>query len=272
MKLSASLVFYDRLDYSRGWDLQRRLVQERAADRCPDTLLLLEHPHVFTFGRSAQAHDCGEPEDHLRDLGFPVYQVERGGAATYHGPGQIVGYPILALRSFCSGPKAYIRCLEEVLIKVLAEWDIKGRRIEKFPGVWVGEDPPKKIGCVGVRITRGVTMHGFSLNVGVDLSPFDRIVPCGIPGCRVTSMAKLLGQPLDTAVVRSRIATLFSQVFGLTWIRSQDGQPPHSQRVSTRIRPTDPVGLRDGRCRDATPQIFEHLPSQKIEEELGSYE
>ncbi|TAJ32046.1 MAG: lipoyl(octanoyl) transferase LipB [Nitrospirae bacterium] len=215
------LLVYDRLDYAAAWDLQRRLVEERVAGRRPDTLVLVEHEPVFTVGRSGQAAHWGE-EQVLREAGYSLYHVERGGSVTYHGPGQIVGYPILRLSRFCPGPKAYVRLLEDVLIRTLADWGIAGQRVERLPGVWVGEEPAK-IAALGVRIVKGVTMHGFALNVTVDLAPFHRIVPCGITGCRVTSMAALLGTPVEVAMVRKRVAEKFAEVFGLDWTEGNEG-------------------------------------------------
>jgi lipoate-protein ligase B len=213
----AVLLNYDRLDYASAWDLQHRLVEERVAARRPDTLVLLEHGPVYTIGRSGKEAHWRGGEAGLRAAGHPVYHVERGGSVTYHGPGQIVGYPILSLAHFCPGPKAYMRRLEEVLVRTLADWGIEGRRVEKLPGVWVG-DEPAKIAAMGVRIVQGVTMHGFALNVTVELEPFHRIIPCGIAGCRVTSMAALLGAPVDGRLVRRQIAEQFADVFGLEWI------------------------------------------------------
>ena len=141
---------------------------------------------------------------------------------TFHGPGQIVGYPILLLREFCSGPKTYMRMLEEVIIAVLEEWGIKGRRIEKLIGVWV-EDPQNpdgplaKIAALGVKISRGITTHGFALNVAVDLQPFRLITPCGIENCHVTSMTEVLGSELDLPLVKKQVAHHFSRVFGIRW-------------------------------------------------------
>ncbi|MFQ5931819.1 MAG: lipoyl(octanoyl) transferase LipB [Nitrospiraceae bacterium] len=214
---AGALLSYDCLDYQAAWELQRKLVQERIANRRPDTLILLEHGPVFTIGRSGKDFHWGGDERVLRGLGYPVYRVERGGSVTFHGPGQIVGYPILRLNQFCAGPKAYMRLLEEVVIRTLADWGIAGRRIEKLPGVWVGSGPVEKIAAMGVRIIEGATMHGFALNVSVDLTPFSRILPCGIPSCRVTSMAARLGRPVDHSAVRDRLARVFAEVFGLTW-------------------------------------------------------
>lgn len=206
-----------RLDYAEAWVLQRRLVEERRAGGCPDTLLLLEHDPVFTIGRTGRAAHWGGDEFATHLAGIPILRVERGGSVTYHGPGQLVGYPILQLNRFCEGPRAYVRGLEEVIIRVLARWDIAGCRVEKLPGVWVGAGRPAKIAAIGARVDRGVTMHGFALNVTVDLRPFSRIVPCGLTDCRVTSMADLAAGPVDPDEVRRCLAEQFADVFGLDW-------------------------------------------------------
>jgi lipoate-protein ligase B len=212
----AELIRQGRLDYEAAWALQKQLVDERADSRRPDTLLLLEHEPVYTVGRSGRAEHRGN-EAALRATGIPVHQIDRGGSITYHGPGQLVAYPILKLTDFCSGPKAYVRMLEDTIIGTLALWGIEGRRIEKFPGVWVGRDPSAKIAAVGVRIERGITRHGLALNVAMDLAPFERIVPCGIAGCRVTSMEKVIGGAIDVAAVRAQFADEFARVFGVCW-------------------------------------------------------
>ena len=206
-------------NYHKAWDLQRELLTARAEDRRPDTLILVEHPPVFTLGRRTKAEHWGGDIEFLRNMGYEVVEIERGGSVTYHGPGQIVGYPVLRLRNYCPGPKAYVGLLEEVVIRVLAQWGIQGRRVEKWRGVWV-EDSQKavqKISAVGVRITRGITMHGFALNVNVDLKPFELITPCGIERCQVTSIASLLGKPVDMPTVREQIVHYFGEVFGLEW-------------------------------------------------------
>ena len=223
VKRPGVLLSYDQLDYGTAWDLQGVLVEERIADRRPDTLVLLEHEPVYTIGRTGQEAHWGGDERNLRDAGYPVFRVERGGSVTYHAPGQIVGYPILRLGHFCSGPKAYMRLLEEVVIRTLAEWGIAGRRIDKLTGVWVEQGNMVKIASMGVRVARGVTMHGFALNVMLDIAPFGRIVPCGIAGCRVTTMAALLGRPIDVSLVRRRIAAVFAAVFGLEWTGREAG-------------------------------------------------
>ncbi len=235
------LMSFDRLPYEEAWDLQHTLVEERVADRRPDTLVLLEHEPAFTIGRSGQPAHWGGDENSLHAAGYPVYHVERGGSVTYHGPGQIVGYPILRLSHFSPGPKGYMRLLEEVLLRTLADWGMTGRRLDKWPGVWLGEESKEKIAAMGVRIARGVTMHGFALNVNVDLEPFRRIVPCGIAGCQVTSMQAVLGRAVDVSMVRRRITEVFAQVFGLVWTHwvpchTADSAPVGADRAANSSR------------------------------------
>ncbi len=219
------VVSIPRMDYEAACRLQWRLHDERLADRRPDTLVLVEHEPVLTLGRTTR-------NAHRQGLGnLRVLDSERGGSVTYHGPGQVVGYPILRLRHFCAGPKTYVRRLEEVIIRVLSEWGITGYRVGKFVGVWVKhpaepEGPLAKIAAIGVKIARGVTLHGFALNVTVDLAPFAGIVPCGIEGCRVTSMADVLQREIEPDAVRHRIARCFGDVFGLEWTESYSPHPP----------------------------------------------
>jgi len=210
------------LAYEVSRQIQWRICRERIANVCPDTLVLLEHEPVITLGRTTKTSHWNEHKDVLTQENIPIIECERGGSVTYHGPGQLVGYPILRLRDFCSGPKTYMRMLEEVMIRVLREWGIEGHRVEKWVGVWV-QDPKNpdgtvsKIAAMGVKITHGVTMHGFALNVTVEMKPFEHIVPCGIEGCRVTSLANLLGAEPDLEQVREKIAHHFADVFGIEW-------------------------------------------------------
>ncbi len=210
-----------RLEYGTAWALQCRLFEDRLAARCPDTLLLLEHEPVFTAGRTSRAEHMGGDELATHVAGVPIVRVTRGGSVTYHGPGQLVGYPILKLNRLCEGPRDYVRNLEEVIIRTLARWGITGRRVDKLPGVWVGESQPAKIAAIGTRIDRGVTLHGFALNVTVDLRPFSWIVPCGLADCRVTSMAELVAGPVDPAEVRRCVADRFAELFRLEWTEEQ---------------------------------------------------
>jgi lipoyl(octanoyl) transferase len=211
------LVRCDSLPYEEAWNLQRTCHSERAAGRCRDLLLLMEHPSIFTAGRTTKDHHWPGEGTLAQQTGIPVLRTERGGSITYHGPGQVVGYPILRLSDHCAGPKAYVRRLEDVLIATLGEWGIAGYRQERLPGVWVGNGRPSKIASIGVRISRGITTHGFALNVSIDLRPFSHIVPCGIAGCHVTSMAELLGTAPDVGTVRQRIAADFADRFHLIW-------------------------------------------------------
>lgn len=212
-----TLVQLGRVDYQTAWRLQRQRLANRVAGRCPDTLVLLEHEPVFTAGRTACASHWGGEAEATQVAGIPLLRVERGGSVTYHGPGQLVGYPILKMRRVCDGPRAYVRLLEEVIIRTVAQWGLVGRRLEGRPGVWVGHDPPAKIAAIGARIEQGVTMHGFALNVDMDLTPFSHIVPCGLAGCRVTSMAAACGESVDIGEVRRQLAKEFAAVFGLAW-------------------------------------------------------
>ena len=218
------------MEYEAARCLQWRLRDERIAERRPDTLIILEHEPVMTLGRTTKPSHWHQQTNTFTQRGIQVRESERGGSVTYHGPGQVVGYPVLLLRNFCSGPKAYVRLLEEVIIRVLAEWKITGHRVEKLPGVWV-RDPTHadgalaKIASMGVNITRGVTTHGFALNVTVNLAPFQDILPCGIEGCRVTSMTVVLNGMCEPGIVREQIARHFGDVFGLRWRESLKGGP-----------------------------------------------
>ena len=203
--------------YEPVWLLQRRMVEERLAGRGADALLLLEHDPTYTLGRRTKAEHVGGDETALRQAGAAVYRIERGGSVTYHAPGQIVGYPILRVTDYCAGPKAYMHKLETVLIRTLALWGIEAGRRPGYPGVWVGENLAK-IAAMGTHLRRGISMHGFALNVTVDLAPFARILPCGMDDCRVTSMAQVLGREPEVELVRTQLAEAFAQEFALNWM------------------------------------------------------
>jgi lipoyl(octanoyl) transferase len=199
-----------RLAYAEGLDLQARLVAERQQQAIPDTLLLLEHEPVVTLGRNARRENLLLPEEELRRRGIEVFETGRGGDVTYHGPGQIVGYPILDLAPDRRDVHRYVRDLEEVMIRACRDYVIEASRVPGLTGTWVG---PDKIGAIGVRIARWVTSHGFAFNVGTDLSPFGLIVPCGIRERGVTSLERLLGRPVDLAEAMERLAFHFAAVF-----------------------------------------------------------
>jgi lipoyl(octanoyl) transferase len=212
------LEFAEPVPYAEAWRLQMRLREEREADRRLDTLLLLEHSPVYTVGRTTQASHWSNGEELLSHAGIQIHSVDRGGSVTYHGPGQLVGYPILRLCHYASGPRQYVRLLEEALIETLRSWGLQGYRVEKKPGVWIRLDnQDAKIAAIGVRIERGVTLHGFALNVDMDLSPFSRIVPCGLTGCRITSMADALRSTVSFTGVRSVLQRTFSRTFNIEW-------------------------------------------------------
>jgi len=197
-----------RVDYGTALDLQRRLVAERKEGAIPDQLLLLEHPHVITLGRNGHLQNLLAGEEILRRAGISFYPTDRGGDITYHGPGQLVGYPIIDLREWKRDVGAYVRGVEQAIIDTLADFGIAAGRIPKLTGVWVGE---RKIAAIGVHISRWVTSHGFALNVTTDLSYFQYIVPCGLTK-PVTSMAQLGPKPELTEVSRS-LAAHFGRVF-----------------------------------------------------------
>ena len=175
------------MDYASAFELQRRLVADRQQGLIPDHLLLVEHPHVVTLGRNGHRENLLASDEILERAGVEFHATDRGGDITYHGPGQLVGYPILDLREWKRDVAAYVRAIEEVLIDTLADFDIAAGRIPKLTGVWVDG---RKIAAIGVHISRWVTSHGFALNVSTDLSYFEYIVPCGLTR-PVTSMAAL---------------------------------------------------------------------------------
>lgn len=202
--------------YADGLELQRQLVEERKADRIPDTLLLLQHPHVLTIGvkQDGRAHILASPE-RLTSLGVEVFETGRGGDVTYHGPGQLVGYPILDLNPARRDVHQYVRDLEEVMIRVCAGYGLEAGRVKGFSGAWITrESGDEKIGAIGVRISRWITSHGFAFNVATDIDFFNLIVPCGIADKGVTSLASKLGRAPAMSEVEDRFVEQFSAVFG----------------------------------------------------------
>src|SRR6478609_4448793 len=182
--------------YADGLELQRRLVEERKADRIADTLLLLQHPHVITVGvkKDGREHILASP-DRLSALGVEVFETGRGGDVTYHGPGQLVGYPILDLNPDRRDVHKYVRDLEEVMIRVCADYGLEAGRVQGFSGAWIKRDSDdEKIGAIGVRISRWITSHGFAFNVSTNIDFFKLIVPCGIADKGVTSLAAQIGR------------------------------------------------------------------------------
>jgi lipoyl(octanoyl) transferase len=197
--------------YAEGLELQRVLVEDRKAGRIPDTLLLLQHPHVITIGvkKDGRAHIIATPEQ-LASRGVEVFETGRGGDVTYHGPGQIVGYPIVDLTPDRRDVHKYVRDLEETMIRVCADYGVAAGRSKGFSGAWVGD---AKMGAIGVRISRWVTSHGFAFNVTTDVEFFDLIVPCGIADRGVTSLSTEIGRPAEIAEVEDRLIAHFAAVF-----------------------------------------------------------
>ena len=199
------------MEYAAVWELQKKLHRQVAEGLLPNLLLLLEHPHVYTLGRRGKASDILASPEKLSELEAEVHYIDRGGEVTYHGPGQLVAYPIVSLRAWPGGPLKYVQTLEATIIATLAEFGIQAENAERPTGVWVGG---AKISAMGVRISRGVTMHGLALNVAPDLSYFDHIVPCGMPGGRVVSMSSLLARDIQVGQVLSVLTRHFGRAFG----------------------------------------------------------
>lgn len=224
-----------RVSYAEAEDLQKRLVAKRQAGEIPDTLLLLEHDPVITLGRNVHAENVLHSAEALKARGVAVFECDRGGDVTFHGPGQLVGYPIVDLRA-CPrpaflpprtgrlelGPVDYVRALEEVLIRVAAACGVACHRIPGLTGVWTATNPAAKLAAIGIHVARGVTSHGFALNVNNDLSGFDFIIPCGIRDHGVTSLARETGCSWDTDALAALIEREFAEVFARTLVRAPD--------------------------------------------------
>ena len=218
------------VDYTAALAWQQTLVEQRIAAEIPDSLVLLEHPPVFTLGR-------GGDERYLLNPGqVPVHRVGRGGEVTFHGPGQLIGYPILDLKQNGKDVHRYLRLLEDVVIATLAAWGITATRRDGLTGVWVGTD---KIASIGIGVRRWVAFHGFALNVNTDLSYFSAIVPCGLPGVHMTSMQELLKEELPLDTVQSAMVRSFARTFGhqeIVWNTSLQApvlKPPPTERLAT---------------------------------------
>lgn len=224
------------MDYQQAWDYQEKLLQENVriktaqyaavgqagTETLPSStshyLLFVEHPPVYTLGKSGQIGNVLLDEAGLRERNIQFFQTNRGGDITYHGPGQLVGYPVLDLEKFTTDIGKYLRNIEEVIILTLAEYGIKGKRSPGETGVWIDPDLPgreRKICAIGVRCSRWITMHGFALNVSPDLSYFNHIIPCGIVGKQVTSLEKETGARPDMQEVKEKVRENFEKVFGV---------------------------------------------------------
>lgn len=214
--------------YEIALKLQQELAQARAEGKIGDVLLLLQHPSVFTMGRFKGGEDIIVRPETLAREGIAVFQTNRGGGITCHGPGQLIGYPILDLKENCLGVREYIRKLEAALIKSLLALGIQGHRVAEYPGVWAGE---KKVCSIGIHVSRYITTHGFALNVTNDLRRFRYIRPCGLAGEVMTSVSELLGRSVEMETVIGKLLPSFSETFGLSceqengkWLAILDAQ------------------------------------------------
>ena len=236
MNKKIQLLDLGQKDYKETWEYQEELfkgivdlkIRNRREEldlETPNYLLFVEHPHVYTLGKSGDFSNLLLSEKQLEAKGATFYKINRGGDITYHGPGQIVGYPILDLENFFTDIHKYLRFLEEVIIKVLADYNIIGTRSEGETGVWLGVGTPfaRKICAMGVRASRWVTMHGFALNVNADLGYFDNIIPCGIRGKAVSTLNVELGvEKVDEAEVKEKIKKYFSELFEAEFVAFEE--------------------------------------------------
>jgi lipoyl(octanoyl) transferase len=200
----------DFIDYQEAWELQKEILNLRVDEKVNDVLFLLEHPHTYTLGKVADKNNLIGSEDYLHENKISVFDIDRGGDITYHGPGQIVGYPIIDLKKWKLDTHKYLRSLEEVIIKTCADYGLKGIRDPKYTGVWI-ED--RKIAAIGIKVSHWVTMHGFAFNVNTDLDFFSGIIPCGITDKGITSLKNELKKTIDISKVKEKLGNNFKEIF-----------------------------------------------------------
>ncbi|HZD59583.1 MAG TPA: lipoyl(octanoyl) transferase LipB [Anaerolineae bacterium] len=217
IKTKCWVVELGSVDYRTALDLQARLVTLRRQSRIPNTLLLLEHPHTYTVGSRADLSNLLLSRKEMVGRGIRLFTVDRGGEITYHGPGQVVGYPIMRIGGI-PGIRDYLRGLEDVLIKTISDFNVRAERLPGYPGVWFGLE---KVAAIGLRITRGISKHGFALNVSTDLSFFEGIIPCGIHDKGVTSLSEILGREVPISLVQKSVIKHFGAVFNLDLVHMQ---------------------------------------------------
>ncbi len=199
------------IDYKEAWDLQKDIFSKRVHNEVNDTFFLLEHPHTYTLGKVAEKENLLTNDEQLKELGIKVYEIDRGGDITYHGPGQIVGYPIIKLSDWKEDTHEYLRGLEEVIMNVCSDYGLRTERNPKYTGVWIAN---RKIAAIGIKVSRWVTMHGFAFNVNTDLNYFGGIIPCGIRDKDVTSLKRELGRDVDINEVKLKLVDEFKKFFG----------------------------------------------------------
>jgi lipoyl(octanoyl) transferase len=198
------------IDYQEAWELQKEILEMRVDEKISDVFFLLEHPHTYTLGKVADKRNLIGSQDYLVQNKISVFDIDRGGDITYHGPGQIVGYPIIDLKKWKQDTHKYLRSLEEVIIETCADYGLNGIRDPKYTGVWIGD---KKIAAIGIKVSRWVTMHGFAFNVNTDLDFFSGIIPCGIKDKGVTSLKNELSRPIDISEVKEKLVNNFKIIF-----------------------------------------------------------
>ncbi|WKZ70736.1 MAG: lipoyl(octanoyl) transferase LipB [Melioribacteraceae bacterium] len=200
----------DFIDYDKAWDLQKEIFKLRTGDEINDTFFLLEHPHTYTLGKTADKKNLISNEAFLNKYGIKVYDIDRGGDITYHGPGQIVGYPIIKLSEWKEDTHLYLRNLEQIIIDVCSDYGLQTGRIDGLTGVWI-ED--RKIAAIGIKVSRWITMHGFAFNINTDLNLFNGIIPCGITNKKVTSLQHELGKEVSINEVKEKLVEKFKHAF-----------------------------------------------------------
>jgi lipoyl(octanoyl) transferase len=217
--------------YEVVWQLQRSIFSQLLEGEECDTLILCEHPAVYTLGRVTESANILFTDEELKRIGAEKFEIERGGDVTFHGPGQLVGYPLLNLSHFKEDLGWYLRSLEETIILTLQEYEVQGFRIPGRTGVWVGEEgKEEKICAIGIKVSRWCTMHGFAFNINTDLSYFERIIPCGIGDKKVTSLSKILGREINIEEIRKTYLNAFAVVFETGFDLRSDSLFPRLRR------------------------------------------
>lgn len=217
------------IDYQEAWDLQKEILDIRYKNEISDMLFLLEHPHTYTLGKVADKNHLIGSDEYLEENKISVYDIDRGGDITYHGPGQIVGYPIINLNDWEKDTHKYLRALEEVIIRVCKEYGLNAERNSNHTGVWLEN---KKIAAIGIKVSRWITMHGFAFNVNTDLSLFQGIIPCGINDKEVTSLQRELGENLNLEKVKELLLTNFLEVFNYKYFSTVSRNELYIERTT----------------------------------------
>jgi lipoyl(octanoyl) transferase len=218
------------IDYKEAWDLQQEIHSKRFTGEVEDYLLLLEHPNTYTLGKTAHKENLIGTESYLKENQISVYDIDRGGDITYHGPGQIVGYPIIDLNQWFKDTHKYLRALEEVIILTCSEYGLNCYRNPKHTGVWLGD---KKIAAIGIKVSRWITMHGFAFNVNTDLKLFNGIIPCGIQDKSVTSLKQELKREISIQEVKEKLLKSFTELFVYTSVISRNKEAVLQSNFST---------------------------------------